>query len=289
MQTGSSKHTPESARIGLRRLAVAVWWALDQRHLGLIAAGVAFYSIFAIFPGMAATIAIWGIFADPGVVESYLQSVHGLIPNDAYSLIASQLRALVNAHSTGWHWATLLPLGIALYSVHSAVSALISGLNAVQERRHRAGLMRLGGSLALTLALLLLIIAALALVVAVPVALSLVQFGPAEATILRFVPWVILFLVVKVTLGMFYRWGATRDDVMRQHGWVSTGSLVAAFLWAAVSFAFSLYLENFGSYNRIYGSIGAVIALMMWLYLSAYIVLFGAVLNAEIARLSGNQ
>ncbi len=289
MQANGPDPLSEPTRIGLRKLAVAVWWALDQRHLGLIAAGVAFYSMFAIFPGMAATIAIWGIFADPAVVENYLAAVHGLIPDDAYSLIASQLRALVNAHATGWHWATLLPLAIALYSVHSAVSALISGLNAVQERRQRAGLMRLGGSLALTLALLLLIITALALVVAVPIVLSLVRFGPAEATILRFVPWVILFLVVKVTLGLFYRWGATRDDVMRRHGWVSTGSLVAAFLWAAVSFAFSLYLENFGSYNRIYGSIGAVIALMMWLYLSAYIVLFGAVLNAEIARLSGNQ
>lgn len=289
MQSEQSEKAPQSGPVPLARLAVAVWWALDERHLGLIAAGVAFYSMFAIFPGMAATIAIWGIFADPSVVESYLTAVHGLIPDDAYSLIATQLRALLSTHASGWHWATLLPLAIALYSVHSAVSALISGLNAVQHRRHRAGLMRLGGSLALTLALLLLIIAALGLVVAIPIALSLVQFGPAEATILRFLPWLILFLVVKVTLGMFYRWGSTMGDVSRRHGWVSTGSLVAAFLWAAVSFAFSLYLENFGSYNRIYGSIGAVIALMMWLYLSAYIVLFGAVLNAEIERLRNAQ
>ena len=289
MQAGKSDQASAPDKIPLWRLSVAVWWALDERHLGLIAAGVAFYSMFAIFPGMAATIAIWGIFADPSVVESYLVAVHDLLPADAYSLLATQLRALLNTHASGWHWATLLPLGIALYSVHSAVSALISGLNAVQHRRHRAGLMRLGGSLALTVALLVLIIAALGLVVAVPVALSLVQFGPAEATILRFLPWFILFLVVKVTLGLFYRWGSSTDDLSGRHGWVSTGSLVAAFLWAAVSFAFSLYLENFGSYNRIYGSIGAVIALMMWLYLSAYIVLFGAVLNAEIGRLRSIQ
>jgi membrane protein len=289
MPSENTEGATSTNKVTLWRLCVAVWWALDERHLGLIAAGVAFYSMFAIFPGMAATIAIWGIFADPTVVESYLVAIQDLLPADAYSLIATQLRALLNTHASGWHWATLLPLGIALYSVHSAVSALISGLNAVQHRRHRAGLMRLGGSLALTLALLVLIITALGLVVAIPVALSLVQFGPAEATILRFLPWIILFLVVKVTLGMFYRWGSTMDDLSRRHGWVSTGSLVAAFLWAAVSFAFSLYLENFGSYNRIYGSIGAVIALMMWLYLSAYIVLFGAVLNAEIARLQNTQ
>lgn len=141
---------------------------------------------------------------------------------------------------------------------------------------------RISGSLGMTLALLVLILAALALVVAVPVALSLVQLGPAEATILRFVPWIVLFLVVKATLGMFYRFGATPDGP--RHGWISTGSVVAAFLWATVSFAFSLYLENFGSYNRVYGSIGAVIALMTWLYLSAYIVLLGAVLNEELRQ-----
>ncbi|MCX8508452.1 MAG: YihY/virulence factor BrkB family protein, partial [Rhodobacteraceae bacterium] len=147
---------------------------------------------------------------------------------------------------------------------------------------HREGFTRIGGSLAMTLALLSVILVALALVVAIPVALSLLQLGPAEATILRFFPWLILFLVVKVTLGMFYRFGTTKSGVRDR--WISTGSLVAAFLWAAVSFAFSLYLENFGAYNRVYGSIGAVIALMMWLYLSAYIVLLGAVLNEELRQ-----
>ncbi|MCY1126418.1 YihY/virulence factor BrkB family protein [Frigidibacter sp. RF13] len=268
---------------GFRHLAAAVWRALDERHLGLIAAGVAFYSIFAIFPGMAATIAIWGIFADPAVVSSYMEAIHGVIPDEAYSLIAGQLDGLISANASGWHWAAALPIVIAFYSVHSAVAALISGLNAVQARRHRPSLKRIFGSLALTLSLIVLILAALVLAVAVPVALSFVPLGSAGAIVLRFVPWIVLFIVVKVTLGLFYRWGATSEGA--RHSWVSTGSLVAAFLWAAVSFAFSLYLENFNSYNRVYGSIGAVIALMMWLYLSAYIVLFGAVLNAEIARL----
>jgi membrane protein len=277
----------DRTRIGTFRLALAVWLALDQRNLGLIAAGVAFYSMFAIFPGMAATIAIWGSFSDPTVVQGYLEAIHGLIPDDAYSLLADQLNALVASHTTGWGWATIVPLAISLYSVHSAVSALISGLNAVQDRPHREGLLRYGASIGLTLVLLLLVFCALLLVVSIPLALNLLDPGPMKATILRFLPWIVLFLVVKATLGLLYRWGATAHGT--RHGWVSTGSMVAALLWAATSFAFSLYLENFGSYNRIYGSIGAVIALMMWLYLSAYIVLFGAVLNAEIARPARRQ
>jgi membrane protein len=267
----------------LHGLANAVWNAMDQRHVGLIAAGVAFYSMFAIFPGMAATIALWGIFSDPAVMQDYLSKVHGLIPDAAFSLIETQLTALIAAHSGGWHWATILPLAIALYSVHSAVSALISGLNAVQVRSHRVGIMRLIGSLALTIALLAVFLMALAVVVAVPLLLSFLPLGTAAALILRFLPWIVLIVVVNATLGLFYRFGATAAE--KRHGWVSTGSIIAAVLWATVSFAFSLYLENFGSYNRIYGAIGAVIALMTWLYLSAYIVLFGAVLNAELARL----
>lgn len=271
---------PDSASVF--QIVHAVWNALDDRHVGLIAAGVAFYSMFAIFPGMAATIALWGMFADPAVVQDYLAKVHGLIPDEAFRLIETQLRALILAHSTGWHWATILPLGVALYSVHSAVSALISSLNAVQVRRHRAGVKRIAGSLALTLALLVVILVALATVVAIPIVLQLFPIGTAEAVILRVLPWAVLIFVVNLTLGLFYRFGATVE--IERHSWVSTGSIVAALLWALVSFAFSLYLENFGSYNRIYGSIGAVIALMSWLYLSAYIVLFGAVLNAELAR-----
>lgn len=266
----------------LRPLAHAIWDALYARHVGLIAAGVAFYSMFAIFPGMAATISIWGIFADPAVVETYLSGIRGLIPDAAYSLISTQLHALVAAQSRGWHWATIVPLAVAIYSVHSAVSALMSGLTAVQDQRHRSGLMRPLSSLAMTLALLGVILTALGMVVAVPIALSLIQLGPAEALVLRFLPWTILFLVVKLTLGLFYRFAGSGED--GRHNLISTGSIVAALLWALVSFAFSVYLENFSSYNRIYGSIGAVIALMMWLYLSAYIVLFGAILNAEILR-----
>ncbi|MGB5871181.1 MAG: YihY/virulence factor BrkB family protein [Albidovulum sp.] len=265
------------------RLARAIWAALDKRNVGLIAAGVAFYSMFAIFPGMAAIIALWGIFSDPMVMQDYLANLHGLIPEAAFGLIETQMNALISAHSSGWRWATVLPLAIALYSVHSAVSALISGLNAVQERGHRAGFMRLAGSLAITAALMVVILLALAMVVAVPLLLSVLPLGPLAALILRFLPWAVLIIVVNATLGLFYRFGATAAE--KRHRWISTGSVVAAVLWALASFAFSLYLENFGSYNRVYGAIGAVIALMMWLYLSAYIVLFGAVLNAELARL----
>lgn len=265
------------------RLGLAIWAAIDKRQLGLIAAGVAFYSMFAIFPGMAATIALWSIFSDPVVMQDYLGTLHGLIPDAAFQLIETQMISLISANSGGWHLASVVPLLVALYSVHSAVSALISGINTVQERNHRVGWMRLIGSWVITLALLAVILVALGVVVIVPLLLSFLPLGISAVLILRFLPWLVLIVFVNATLGMFYRFGGAASET--RHNWISTGSITAAVLWALVSMAFSLYLENFGSYNRVYGAIGAVIALMTWLYLSAYIVLFGAVLNAELTRL----
>ena len=267
------------------KLAWAVWHAMDERHMGLISAGVAFYTMLAIFPGMAATIAIWGIFADPVVMRDYLGQIHGLIPDAAFGILETQLDALLDANTRTLKWTTVLSFAVALYSVHGAVAALVSGLNAIHARRHRPGLMRVIWSMLLTAALVGLVLVALAVVVTVPVTLNFLQLGYAEAFILLYLPWVAMFAVLFIALGLFYRWGPTTDDESARHSWLSPGAFVAALLWVGASIAFSVYLAYFGAYNRIYGSIGAVIALLMWLYISAYIVLFGAVLNAERERM----
>ncbi len=267
-------------------LARSVWHATDDRHLGLIAAGVAFYAMLAIFPGMAATIAIWGVFADPVVIRDYLTSVRDLVPDAAYGILEAQLNALLSANSSTLGWTTAVSLVVALYSVHSGVSALIAGLNAIHASRRRAGLMRHVGSLLLTFSLMGVFLAALATVVLLPVILNFLPLGPVTGYLLTIFPWLLMFVVVLIVLGLFYRWGPNMDD---RHAWITPGAVLAALLWAGASMAFSVYLANFGAYNRVYGSIGAVIALLMWLYISAYIVLLGAAINAERARLIRDQ
>ncbi|MCU9848084.1 YihY/virulence factor BrkB family protein [Defluviimonas sp. WL0024] len=267
----------------IMQLILAVWNAMDDRHLGLIAAGVAFYMMFALFPGMAATIAIWGFFSDPAVMREYLGSVSHLIPAAAYGLIEAQLNSLLLATPKTLGWTTAISLAIAFYSIHNGVAALISGLNAIHVRRHRPGLMRWLVSIGMTFALIAVFLTALATVVMVPVILNFLELGPVEGFILRYLPWTAMFLVVLIVLGLFYRWGPTMDTA--PHSWITPGGLLAAILWAAASMAFSVYLENFGAYNRIYGSIGAAIALLMWLYISAFIVLLGAAVNEEHDRL----
>ncbi|MFN6953047.1 MAG: YihY/virulence factor BrkB family protein [Albidovulum sp.] len=271
------------------KLAVAVWEAMDQRHMGLLAAGVAFYAMFALFPGMAATIAIWGFFADPVVMRDYLDQIHGVIPDAAFGILESQLDSLLASNTRTLGWTTLLSFSVAIYSVHSAVAALVSGLNAMHDRGHRPGLLRLLWSVMLTAAVVALVLGALAVVVTVPVALNFLHVDYLGSFVLFYLPWVVMFAVLYVVLGLFYRWGPTSESRSHRHSWVSPGAFVAALLWVAASIAFSVYLAYFGAYNRLYGSIGAVIALLMWLYISAYIVLFGAVLNEERARLLRTQ
>jgi membrane protein len=271
-------------RISLRKLLRAVWYATDERNLGLIAAGVAFYGMFSIFPAMVATIAIWGSFADPAVISSGLSAAHDFIPEQAYIVLETQLRTLMQANAGTHGWATAFSLLIALYSVRSGVGALITGLNAVHSRSHAPILWRILGSLAMTLALIALVLAALGTVVVVTAVMAYVEFlGPWEGLILSVLPFVVMTVVGMVALGLFYRYGPNQPEA--RHAWIPHGALLAAILWTLASAAFSIYLANFSSYNRIYGSIGAVIALLMWFYISAYIVLLGGVVNAEIARM----
>jgi len=274
------------AKFGVRELLHAVWVATGDRHLSLIAAGVAFYSMLAIFPGMAALIALWSVFSDPAVIDAYLAAIHDLIPPAVFSVIEGQLLALLGASGSASGWTTALSLSVALYSVHSGVDALVTGLHAAHDQKPRPILLRLLGTIALTLGLFALLFASLATVVAVPVVLNFVALGPAEGWILTVLPWLVLVTAVMTALTIFYRFGPSATDG-RAH--ILPGAILAAVTWAGGSALFSLYLAHFANYNRVYGSIGAVIALLVWLYMSAYTVLFGAIVNAELGRARRGQ
>lgn len=268
-------------------LAGAVWTATDDRNLGLIAAGVAFYGLFAVFPGMAAMILLWGFFADPAAVMATLDLAGELIPAEALALLKSQIGALVAANARAVGWAAAPPLMLALYAGYNGVAALLSGLSAIHGRPQRGGWLRLLVALAMTLALAAAVLGGLAAVIFVPVALAFLPLGPFGGWMLAALPWAVLFSFVLMTLGFFYRFGPNRP--VGPHTRILPGAMLAATLWAAASLGFSLYLANFGTYNQIYGSIGAVAALLMWFYISAYTVLLGAAFNAELSRLGAAQ
>lgn len=258
-----------------------VFMRMTDGHFGLVAAGVAFYAMFAVFPGISAVVAIWGMVADPVAIAGYLEVIERFLPPEAGDLIHDQVMGLVTAPRTTLGWATLLSIAVALYSARNGVAALIQGLDVVHKVERRGWIAGYAREFSLTLALIGALMAALATIVVVPVLLSYLDLGGYGPLLIRLLPWAAMFILVLSCLAILFRFGPNLPEGMRW-GWLSLGVFFSAFAWSGVSFGFSLYLENFNSYNRIYGSIGAVIILMMWLYLSVWAILAGGAINAEL-------
>lgn len=277
------------AKLGrLGRLLWVVWKNAGEKHLGLIAAGVAFFGMFGIFPGIAAMIAIFGLMADPVVIAEQLTLLEGIIPPGTYDLLAGQVNGLVNAPTQTLGWATVVSILLALWSCRAGVAALIGGLNAIAGHRQRHGLVQLFIALVLTVALVFLGVVAVLMIVVIPVALNVFSaltgttwlIEGQTAWILLSLRWVVALVVLVSALSLLYRYGPTREGDRGR--WVTIGAIVVVFLWVAASAGLSIYLANFASYNEVYGSIGAVIGMLLWLYVTAYLILLGAVLNLEV-------
>lgn len=253
---------------------------MDEKNLSLIAAGVAFYGILAVFPALASIIAIWGVVGDPGAVATELAEFRAVLPRDVYMLIDSQLKALAQADGLTLGWASIVSLGLAIWSVRAGVAALMRGLNAIYDVPNRQGLSHYLHALLLTVSLIGVAIVAIGSVVLVPIVLAFVPLGAAAGTVLELTRWGVALSVLMAGFSVIYRLGPNRDDHPLR--WVTPGAVFATLCWAAASAGFSLYLSNFGAYNEVYGSIGAVIAMLMWLFISAWLVLLGGALNAEI-------
>lgn len=249
-------------------------------HLGLIAAGVAFFGMFSIFPALAALIAIFGLVADPVIVSDQLELVRELIPTEAYALINDQVTRLLGAQTGTLGLATLISIFLAVWAARAGVAALIQGLNAINGRPNRGGIWHYIVALFLTVTLMFICIVALLSVVVVPVLLALVPVTAGWSWLIEGLRWSVTFVIVLSALSVLYRYGPNRrGDRMR---WITPGAFLVVIVWVAASAGFSYYLTNFGSYNEVYGSIGAVVAMLMWLYISAYLVLMGAALNVIV-------
>jgi membrane protein len=262
------------------RILRAVWTTAGEKQLGLIAAGVAFFGLFGIFPGIAAVIAIFGLVADPIVIAEQLSLMEGIIPPDAYGLIALQINRLILAPTQALGWATGVSIALALWSCRAGVGALIGGLNAIAGQRTRNSILQMIVALFLTFALVSLAIVALTVVVVVPIGLAFIPVANSTAWLLEGIRWVIALLVLLMGLSLLYRFGPAR--IGGRGRWITVGAVVVVILWVAASAGLSFYLTNFASFNEVYGSIGAVIGLLLWLYVSAYLILLGAALNVEV-------
>lgn len=262
-----------------------IWLRVTNSEIGLIAAGIAFFGFLAIFPALAAVITIWGFAADPGVVQTQLDLAENYLPVEAYDLLYGQVQRILATNSRSLGLATIISTLFALWSARAGVGALVSGLNAIYGLPNRSGLRHLLRAFVLTLVLIGLVMAAMALAVVVPLVIDYLPLGSDAVNALRVANTGLGALLVIMSIGLAYRLGPNRprrNKQPRRTRFFTLGLLLALILWAAVSRGLVYYLGNFGNYNQIYGSIGAVVALLMWFYLSAYAVLLGAAVDAEL-------
>lgn len=260
----------------------ALFERMDKIHMGLIAAGVAFYAMFAVFPGLAALITLWGLWFDPAIIQEYDRYVDEFVPSQAAALLHAQIDALTSGGRTQLGWASAISFVIATIAARAGVDALVRGLNAAYGVRSHSTIVGFVLAYALTLAIVGVVILGLATIVIVPLAFNFMEPGPVRNWLIGVVPWAAMFSIVIIGIGILYRYGPNvKTPRTRIFTW---GALFAALAWAAASVAFSGYLARFDSYNRIYGSIGAVVALLMWFYLAGFSVMMGALINVELDR-----
>lgn len=258
-----------------------VWAGVGRHHLSIIAAGVAFFGILAIFPAIAALIALYGFVADPKQVAETMAAVRPVLPHDVYAMIEGQVAQLVAAGQTQLGLASLISLALALWSARAGVTALMEGLNVVyNEFDTRSILLQYLLSLALTLLLIVITIVALLAVVAIPALLHFSDIGWFGALLAQVTPLLILGFAVVFLIGGLYRYGPHR--ALARKRWVTVGAVLATVGWVLVSMLLSFYISRFGNFNETYGSLGAVVGLLFWLYASAFVVLLGAEINAQM-------
>ncbi len=264
-----------------KRVLWRTWLGIGGDNLSIIAAGVAFFGVFSVFPAIAALVALYGLVADPSQISSTLSVAEPVLPPAVFSILSDQVNQLVSAGQSALGIATAVSFALALWSARAGVTALIQGLNVVYgETDTRNIVMQYVFSLFLTLILIVFVILSLLAVVAVPAALRFVELGPLGTVLARLAPPVILGCAVVFVIGALYRYGPKRSPARKR--WITPGALIATVLWVIVSLGLSVYFARFTDFNQTYGSLGAVIALMFWLYASAFVVLLGAEINAQM-------
>lgn len=250
-------------------------------RISLVAAGCAFYATLALFPAITMLISVYGLVFDPTTVEPQLQVVREFLPPAAFTLIADRVHTLVSQETATLGFSLLISTAIALWSSSTGTKAMLSALNmAYEEQEHRSFLRFQATGLTMTLCGILGAVLALVILVFLPVAIEFLGLDAHVKAVVRITSFAMLIVFVMTSLSLLYYFGPSRRSA-KWH-WVTPGSLVATLLWLVASVLFSLYVGHIASYDASYGPLGAIAGMMMWFWVSAYAVLLGAELNAEL-------
>jgi membrane protein len=266
---------------GWKDILLRVYSNVGDHRILALAAGMTYYSLLAIFPALAALVAIYGLFSDTATIAKHLDEVSGFVPGGAIDVAREQLTRVVSKGNQTLGLTFISGLAVSLWSANAAMKSLFDTLNIIYGENEKRGFLKLNAiSLAFTLAAIAFVLAALGAVVVLPVVLNYLWLSDFADLFVRIVRWPAMFLVVALALACIYRFGPSREAPRWR--WITWGSVAATILWLGASALFSWYATNFGKFNETYGSLGGAIGFMTWLWISAIVILFGAELDAEM-------
>jgi membrane protein len=267
---------------GWKDIAWRVYDGIQNDRVLLVSAGVTFYALLALFPATAAIVSLYGLFADATTINDHLALISGFLPEGALQVIGDQVKRIASKGQGTLGVAFLGTLALSLWGANAGTKSIFDALNIIYKEREKRGFIQLTlRSLAFTLGAMTIVLLALGGIIAVPVALKLLGVPDWSGTsLLTMLRWPLLYLVILFALACLYRYGPSRTHP--QWKWVTWGSAIAGGIWIVGSLLLSWYVGNFGTYNATYGSLGAVIGFMVWMWLSTIIILMGGEINAEM-------
>lgn len=276
-----ARHPSDIPARGWRDILLRTYRETVQDRITTVAAGITFFGLLALFPAVTALVSLYGLFADPATVRDHLFALSFMLPAGTFQIVEEQITRIVAQDSGALTFKLVLGLGIALWGANAGMKAVIDGLNVAYEETEKRSFIKLNAlSLALTLAALIVVLLATFTVMLAPAVIEALRISGAAVIVLAVLRWAVMAVLLTLGLSVLYRFGP--DRAYARWRWVTWGGAFAALLWLAVSAGLSAYLSNFADYNATYGSLGAAVALMMWIWLSACAVLIGAELNAEM-------
>ncbi len=279
---GRQANTPiQIPPLGWKDILWRIYGNFGKDRIMSVAAGVTYYALLAIFPAIAALVSVYALFADPVTIQNHLNALSGVLPGGAVEIMGEQVKRIASNGGGTLGFGFIVGLVISLWSANAGMKAVFDALNIAYDEEEKRSFIRLNlQCLGFTLGAIAFVLVALTGIVILPIILNLLGLGRGLEWLLSLARWPLLLTVVVTGLAVIYRYGPSRDEAKWK--WVTPGGLVATVLWLIGSILFSWYVANFGSYNKTYGSLGAVIGFMTWIWLSSIIVLLGAELNAEM-------
>ncbi len=281
-ERGREAATPaEIPARGWRDVIGRVYDVISEHRILAIAAGVTFYALLAIFPAIAAFVALYGLFADPSTISAHLNALSGLLPAEGLSVVGDQIHRVAAQGAAKLGVTSIIGLLLSLWSANAGMKAIFDALNVVYQEREKRGFFKLNAvTLAFTLCGMAIVALSLGIMVGVPPAIQALGLPQEVGTAIAFLRWPLLLALIAIAISIVYRFGPSRDEPKWR--WVSWGGAFAAVVWLAASLLFSWYAANLGNFNETYGSLGAVIGFMLWMWVSTIVLLTGAELNAEM-------